>query len=50
MSKVYLVMGQRNNTIEPIAVFRNESEADACAENHRDAWSDYWVERMNLHE
>lgn len=49
MSKVYLVIGQENNVIQPLAVFAKEGEAQISADSHKTEENDYWVEEINYY-
>lgn len=50
MSKVYLVIGQKGNMGEPLAVFAKQADAELSANSHKTEENDYWVEEINYYE
>lgn len=50
MSKVYLVVGQKDKLLDLVAVFAKEGDAEISAKSHKTEESDYWVEEINYYE
>lgn len=49
MSKAYLVIGQNGKTLNPVAVFAKEGDAEISANAHKTDENDYWVEEINYY-
>lgn len=47
--KAYLVIGQKDKTVHPVAVFAKEGDAELSAKSHRTEENDYWVEEINYY-
>lgn len=50
MTKAYLVIGQKNEAIDPVAIFAKEGDAELSARSHTTGENEYWVEEINYYE